>query len=251
MAGKLAKTGIFIGSTIVSYMALDYQLCKMYPNIPMDQIPPSSQFRSTNMLKLKVKPSPLPPLSLSDNSTLTSIPVQEQEQKTYIAYTDNYKQTLHNVSLDEATHKILSFSIIKWLFTSNSPPPSTSISEIQSTPTSKPVMTKIPIAASHSKDNKTKSYTIKWFFDNSLNGIVPFFEKLSKDWYYPYRLMNGGYHEVLISENPNNAKDVDVYFLTAHEYNDLRSQDGGQVIPGWCLNLHRNYARLILYFGTR
>ncbi|GME79041.1 unnamed protein product [Ambrosiozyma monospora] len=246
MAGKLAKTGIFIGSTIAGYMALDYQLSKMYPNIPMDQIPPSSQFRSTNMLKLRVKPSPPAPLSLSDNSTLTSTPNPAiDEPKTYIAYTDNYKQTLHNVSLDEATHKFLSFPIIKSLFTSNYAPPSTP----SSSTTSKPGLTKFPIAASHSKDNKTKSYTIKWFFDNSLSNLIPFFENLSTNWYYPYRLMNGGYHEVLISQNPNNENDVDVYFLTAHEYNDLH--DGGKVIPGWCLNLHRNYARLILYFGTR
>lgn len=72
--------------------------------------------------------------------------------------------------------------------------------------------------------------------------IVSFFEKLAR-WGYPFRMMNGGYHELYIEPYGQSYR---VYYSSAHEYRDLND---GKVIPKWTQHCHRTYARLILWMA--
>lgn len=72
--------------------------------------------------------------------------------------------------------------------------------------------------------------------------IVLLFEKLAR-WGYPFRMMNGGYHELYIEPCGQFYR---VYYASAHEYRDLND---GKVIPKWTQHCHRTYARLILWLA--
>jgi hypothetical protein len=69
---------------------------------------------------------------------------------------------------------------------------------------------------------------------------VQYFEKLSS-YGFPWRLMNGGFHELYIEKV--GSEKIDVYFSTAYEYNDLRD---GKLFPKLVQNLHRDYGRFLL-----
>ncbi|ODV62689.1 uncharacterized protein ASCRUDRAFT_137327 [Ascoidea rubescens DSM 1968] len=83
--------------------------------------------------------------------------------------------------------------------------------------------------------------------------LVSFFEKIAK-YGYPWRLMNGGYHEVYIhfipNKNTNNENGkFKIYFTCAHEYNKFNHD--GKILPKFTMWLHRFYAKLLLDQAVR
>ncbi|KAL4754362.1 hypothetical protein BDW72DRAFT_190224 [Aspergillus terricola var. indicus] len=83
-----------------------------------------------------------------------------------------------------------------------------------------------------------------------------FFEKIAR-WGYPWRLMSGGRHEMIVSEPfrmKGQGEMVEVRFSAAHDY-EVVEEEGGlrqqKVLPAWAIRLHRGYARLILDMAAR
>lgn len=145
----------------------------------------------------------------------------------YYPYFDIYKTTVKSNSIDDINLKFLSTPGIVNIVTNDS---KTSI-----------INSKIL----QTKDSKnSKSTILKWQWNPTFQ-IVNFFEKASS-YGYPWRMMNGGIHEILITKKSQD--EYDVWFSTVHEYNDKRD---GKLIPNWVQSLHRNYARLLLYLATK
>ncbi|CUM67412.1 uncharacterized protein PRCAT00005106001 [Priceomyces carsonii] len=90
-------------------------------------------------------------------------------------------------------------------------------------------------------DSKKKTQSTVWRWKWSDDHLVKFFEKLAS-WGYPFRLMNGGYHELYV-ETDSKEDAIEVYFANAHEYADLGDS---KILPKWVRSLHRVYARYLL-----
>lgn len=174
--------------------------------------------------------SQLPKNSKLKNYMQNSI---KKSNEKYFAYSDIYKTTIESNSIEEINDNFLTTPGISNL-----------------------VNNRVSSSAFESKivdifDEPKKGYKstlIEWSWCSNL-GIVSFFEKLSK-YGYPWRIMNGGLHEIYIekSKNSNKSDEYDVWFSTTHEYNNHRD---GKLIPEWVQSLHRNYARMLLYLATQ
>ncbi|CDR39966.1 CYFA0S04e01024g1_1 [Cyberlindnera fabianii] len=180
--------------------------------------------------QLKKKYPDVPLYNLPDSTHIKST-FPPSNSKTYIAYCDTFKTTITTT----ASKAQIADSVLKWPTLQNlqtDGPSSTATGAITGekvSRTSKP---------------KYESVILKWNWAPSSH-IVSTFEWLA-GYGYPWRLMNGGYHEILVQQVGENT--YDVYFVTAHEYNNLRD---GKVIPGFMQALHKDFGRLVLHFGTQ
>ncbi|KAL4897546.1 hypothetical protein BDV59DRAFT_167960 [Aspergillus ambiguus] len=81
-----------------------------------------------------------------------------------------------------------------------------------------------------------------------------FFQRVAS-WGYPWRLMSGGRHELMVSapfEVDGEGPFVEVGFASAHDYEVIPSEGVNQkMIPEWTQRLHRGYARLLLHAAVR
>ncbi|CCH46561.1 hypothetical protein BN7_6154 [Wickerhamomyces ciferrii] len=209
------KSRTFISITIpfIGYYFINKELSKKYPDFPKNQLPKESKLQNY---------------------------IQRSNDK-YFAYTDIFKTQVHSNSIDEVSTKFL-----------NSPGISNLIVESNSINTNDNTITTSPSTILNSQIIKTiqsknaHSTIISWYWNPNYS-IVSFFEKLSS-YGYPWRLMNGGIHEILLVKSKEQDGIIDIYFSTAHQYNDKRD---GKLIPNWVQSLHRNYARIILYLATK
>lgn len=151
----------------------------------------------------------------------------------YIAYCDTFKKTVETDSIDKLNEQFLSYRALQSLVKENADADDNSTWQSQT------------ITQSTGWRGKYRDTLLWWQWNNKKN-VVSNFEKLAS-WGYPWRMMNGGYHELYI-EPTDKDKTFDVYFTCAHEYNDLKD---GKVIPEWVQNLHRFYGRIILHLATK
>lgn len=177
--------------------------------------------------QLSTKYPDIPLSQLPSDSKLKQF-MKPKTSKQYFAYSDIYKTTTKGESLDQVNMKFLSTPGISTLISNDS----------------KSATLESQVVKSFDSKN-SKSTIMEWHW-NKNSGIVPFFETLSS-YGYPWRMMNGGLHEILIKKSQNNPDEFEVWFSTTHEYNDSRD---GKVIPKWVQSLHRNYARVLLYLAT-
>lgn len=177
--------------------------------------------------KLSAKYPDIPLSQLPSDSKLKQF-MKPKSSKQYFAYSDIYKTTVKSESLDQLNLKFLSTPGISNLVSNES----------KTAPLQSQVLKTF--------DSKNSKSTILEWHWSSNSGIVPFFETLSS-YGYPWRMMNGGLHEILIKKSQSNPDEFDVWFSTTHEYNDKRD---GKLIPNWVQSLHRNYARVLLYLAT-
>lgn len=175
--------------------------------------------------KLSSKYPDFPLSQLPKESQVTNL--TKRNNNKYYPYFDIYKTSVKANSIDQVNLKFLSTPGISNIITNDSKT-STIQSQILKTTDTK----------------NSKSTIIKWGWNPSFQ-IVPFFEKIS-NYGYPWRMMNGGIHEILIIKK--SIDEYDIWFSTIHEYNDKRD---GKLIPNWVQSLHRNYARIILYLATK
>jgi hypothetical protein len=76
--------------------------------------------------------------------------------------------------------------------------------------------------------------------------LPTFFEALAR-WGYPWRLMDGGRHEVGLRDVDAGSGEATLVFGTAHDYAVVPGEkDAGKIIPGWVGRLHRAYAMFLL-----
>ncbi|CEP22360.1 unnamed protein product [Cyberlindnera jadinii] len=149
----------------------------------------------------------------------------------YFAYCDTFKQTVvTKLTKEQLTEHILETPALKQLDSQGSS---------LGTFTGEVLPSKV--------NRNSESTLLKWRWSNE--SIVGFFETLAQ-YGYPWRMMNGGVHEILVistgSDGDSNV--YDVYFASAHEYKYLRD---GKFIPRWTQTLHRDYGRVILNLSTK
>ncbi|KAL5361269.1 hypothetical protein BJX96DRAFT_151653 [Aspergillus floccosus] len=92
---------------------------------------------------------------------------------------------------------------------------------------------------------------VRW---DMADGVRRFFERIAL-WGYPWRMMSGGRHELMVSapfEVEGEGPFVEVGFACAHDYEVVASEGENQkMIPEWTQRLHCGYARLLLHAAVR
>jgi hypothetical protein len=166
------------------------------------------------------------PYELSPESRITKmLKMGHNPGDNYFAYCDTFKKTIHtSLSKEELNEKILQSPLLKGVADGSMKSFDGKITSIKS-------------------NNSSLSTLIAWKWGPP--GITSFFETIA-GYGYPWRLMNGGVHELLIISK--GSDEYDIYFASAHEYKDLRD---GKLIPRWVQALHRDYGRLVLELSTK